>query len=393
MQKEKIALVVLVVIIVVALSVFLIAMYYPEIFENLFEDKTIERGDLVDVHYIARYSSNNTIFASSYRYPENRTGGVPLNVFVTTDSTAEPPEKYSQYSNRIGTDYVEGFIEGLIGLKEGQTVTIGPIPPAKAYGVNKVDIGSIFTTKNISIGLPMRVEITHFSKEKMDLRWVELETLKNFTTPQIIITDFDQLARYNQVGALVVPPPCYIWKNASNIVNVTDSTVTIKTTPTANSSLVSELTPLYNQTGLTTNNPIFYILPGDTTITWDEHTATLTSNPMIGKSYHYIQNFYGSEYIYNFTVVNISTDKINFSMTLKGEGVNESQISYTEVLKVYSFNLSFTLPREYKNISGFFIDMLYANEIEQAGYSMHEFADITPLFEVKIVKVYKPTSS
>ncbi|MEM0467271.1 MAG: FKBP-type peptidyl-prolyl cis-trans isomerase [Candidatus Thermoplasmatota archaeon] len=393
MQKEKIALITLVIIIVAALSVFLAAMYYPDIFENLFVDKTIKEGDLCDVHYIARFASNNTLFDSSYFHPENKTGGSPLNIFVTTDLSAKPPEQYKKYSNQIGDTYVAGFIEGLIGLREGQTATIGPIPPEKAFGTNKVGVGSIFTTQNISIGLPMNVEVTSYSKDSMNLRWVELEALKNFTAPQLIITDFDQLAVYNQVGALFVPPPCHLWKNASNIVDSTDSTVTIKTTPTADLSFITEITPLYDQQGLTTNNPVFYVLPKDTTVTWDESTITLTSNTTIGKSYYYTQQFYGSEYIYNFTVVNISTDKINFSMTIKGEGANESQVTYTEVAKVYSFNLSFTIPREFKNISNFFVEMLYASEIEKAGYSLHEFAGETIIFEVKIVKVYKPGSS
>ncbi len=66
MQKEKIALIALVIIVVAALSVFLIAVN-TNIFENLFKEKLIlSEGDCADVNYIGRYTSNNTIFDTSY---------------------------------------------------------------------------------------------------------------------------------------------------------------------------------------------------------------------------------------------------------------------------------------------------------------------------------------
>ena len=68
MQKEKIALIALVVIVVAALSVFLIAVN-TNIFENLFKEKlTISEGDCADVNYTGRYTSNNTIFDKSYQF-------------------------------------------------------------------------------------------------------------------------------------------------------------------------------------------------------------------------------------------------------------------------------------------------------------------------------------
>ncbi len=66
MQKEKIALIALVIIVIGALSVFLIAVN-TDIFENLFKEKlTIAEDDCADVNYIGRFASNNTVFDSSY---------------------------------------------------------------------------------------------------------------------------------------------------------------------------------------------------------------------------------------------------------------------------------------------------------------------------------------
>ncbi|RLF28389.1 MAG: hypothetical protein DRN05_04270, partial [Thermoplasmata archaeon] len=134
--KRNVAVILLAVIVAGAVAAVTIARnsdILPEIIKNIFMEKnTIEIGDCVDVHYIGRYASNNTIFASSYDDPENKTGGSPLKIFVSTDPDASPPDKYSDYSNRIDQNFVEGFIDGLIGLKEGDTKTIGPIPPEKA---------------------------------------------------------------------------------------------------------------------------------------------------------------------------------------------------------------------------------------------------------------------
>ena len=92
MQKEKIALIALVIIVVAALSVFLIAVN-TNIFENLFKEKVIlSEGDCADVNYTGRYVSNNTIFDSSYNYPENKSGGTPLKVFISSDTNTTSPK-------------------------------------------------------------------------------------------------------------------------------------------------------------------------------------------------------------------------------------------------------------------------------------------------------------
>jgi hypothetical protein len=136
MQKEKIALIALVIIVVAALSVFLIAVN-TDIFETLFEgQKTIESGDYADVHYIGKYASNDSIFESSYAFPENKTGGTPTKIFATLNITAVPGENYTAYSNMIDDQFIEGFIENLIGMKQGQTKTTASIPAEKAYGVS-----------------------------------------------------------------------------------------------------------------------------------------------------------------------------------------------------------------------------------------------------------------
>ena len=71
MQSEKLAIIALVIIIAGALSTYLVSSNSEYIFENLFgkpeketSNNTIEFGDNVDLHYIGRYASNDTIFDS-----------------------------------------------------------------------------------------------------------------------------------------------------------------------------------------------------------------------------------------------------------------------------------------------------------------------------------------
>ena len=134
MKKEKLAAIGLEIIIVVAVSAYFFSdeEFRNQILENLFGEEpvkeTIELGDCADVHYIGRYASNNTIFDASYSDIENKTGGTTMQMFISTDPNETPSKE--GYSGII-----EGLAEGLVGLKEGDTTTIGPIPPEKAYGI------------------------------------------------------------------------------------------------------------------------------------------------------------------------------------------------------------------------------------------------------------------
>lgn len=143
MENEKIALIALIVIIAAALTAFLVSANMEDIFGNLFDepeepaDSTIQIGDCVDVNYIGRFADNGTVFDTAYEdvaldegiYNEARTYE-PLQIFVDPNRNLTPPEGYSNYSATM----IQGFIEGLIGMEEGETKTV-TIPPEKGYGI------------------------------------------------------------------------------------------------------------------------------------------------------------------------------------------------------------------------------------------------------------------
>jgi FKBP-type peptidyl-prolyl cis-trans isomerase 2 len=368
MQKEKIALIALVIIVIAALSTFLIAVN-TNIFENLFKEKiTITEGDCADVNYIGRYTSNNTIFDSSYKFPDNKSGGTPLKVFVSFNSSATSPK--AGYSAGM----IKGFMEGIIGMEEGKTKTIGPIPPADGYGANKLKVGDEFhskalTASNLNYQLNQTLELVNWSSGNITLKWMNVEGLGNFTMPEgIIVPDLSQitLSPYDYL------PPYYIWQNSSHVTNITNDTVTILTTPTKAQNITNEI--MFISTG----DKIGFIFPNATTAVWNETTITVESSPIAGVVY--LMNYSGS--ILNITVDNISQTHINVTVEYQG------QTQSLEINKSITFNRTYNMRRFYV-LSMEYASYIIGQDVENAGYSLNPLAGEYLTFEVTVEKIYK----
>jgi FKBP-type peptidyl-prolyl cis-trans isomerase 2 len=372
MQKEKIALIALVIIVIAALSVFLIAVN-TNIFENLFKEKlTIQEGDCADVNYIGRYASNNTVFDSSYEDVENKTGGTPLNVFVSFDKNATSPK--TGYS----ADLIQGFMEGLIGMNEGQTKTIGPIPPEKAYGVNKFTVGSIFTTQYLAFGINLTVEVTKYTSDNLSVKWIDIDDSGPFTMPQFYINNLSSL---NETEMVVYPPPYNIWENSTEIINITDTNVTVRTTPTKSTNLSEIVKDVqYGQKQM-------LIFPNATTATWNDTSITVESSPLVGHNYTFETPYYTGTINVTITVNNITGDMINVTVT--NDQTPEPQ--YLDVYRVLTFNRTYVLPRYYNNIPAMYISYIYGDDIQRAGYSLSPLAGESLIFEVTVETIYKTT--
>lgn len=370
MKNEKIALVALVIVVMSALCVFLIAVN-TTFFEDIFTEKlTIEEGDCADVNYIGRYPGNNSIFDSSYTYIENKTGGIPLKIFVTTNTSLQSPK--GGYSSGM----IKGFMMGIIGMKEGQTKTIGPIAPKDAYGEKKFTIGSLFNSSYLAFGMNQDVIVTNYTATNLSVKWINVENLSNFTMPQVIIKN---LQSTNETEMVIYPPPCYIWENATRIINISDSSVIVKTNPTKSTNLSTQITNVRN------GEQEMLIFPDATTASWTNDTITIICSPTIGKNYTTTQEFSGTTYNVVITVINITADKINVSV------VNDQDPTptYSEYYKTFTFNRTFILPRYYNNIPTMYISYVYLADIEYQGYSINPLAGESLLFEVTVEKVYK----
>ena len=123
-KKNGIALLVLVIIIITALVV---ALFLP----SLLQVKIIEIGDCAEVEYIGTFTSNGTLFTTTYSNTIHKTGGTPRNLFIN-------PNKNLAIPSECGVTYVPAYmppeaIRALVGMKEGETKNI-TLSPADAYG-------------------------------------------------------------------------------------------------------------------------------------------------------------------------------------------------------------------------------------------------------------------
>ncbi len=375
-DKTGLAILALTVIIVAALVAFI--LINSTIF-NQPAANVIQEGDCVDLNYIGRYASNNTVFDSSYQYWENKSGGTPQNVFVSLNKSKLPPVGYENYSSGI----IDGLMDGLIGLKEGQTTTIGPIPPEKAYGSPKLKSGDVFTTHTITASnykreINQTVQVVNFTDDELALKWINPDAFvgRKFTMPEGILMEDLANAYYTIYDPL---PPYYIWENSSEVTNITNITVLIKTTPTTPKNITKDVTfySVGTQTG--------FIFPDATTAIWNDTTITITSSPI--KEANYTMNYSGMEF--NIIVGNSTTDYINVTVEAQGQEM-PLQVNRTITFnRIYEMRRLYSIPTPFLSYIPF--DQL-AQEIEQAGYKIHKLSGETLLFEVTIEKVYKTST-
>lgn len=375
MQNEKLVAILLVIVVVGSISVFLTVTYGTDILNNLSGKKTGEKvialGDCVVVNYIGRYASNNTIFDSSYNDTTTKTGGTPLNIFVSLNQSESLPAGYDSYSS----SYIKGLIEGLVGLKEGQTSVIN-ISAENAYGAKKLKVGDTFSTKsftasNFNYSLNQTVEVINLTNENITLKWLNVQDFGNFTMPEVILTEnFEQA--YNTGTLYDYLPPYYIWENSSTIINVTDTNVLIKTTPTKTQNLTKQVTPIAMA------DELGFIFPNATTAEWNETKIIINSSPLPGAKY--ALDYMGT--LLNITVGNVTETHVNVSIEFQGNS------QPYELNRTIEFNRTYSMRRLY-TIPSTFLPYTVGNDIQKAGYGLNKLAGERLLFEVTIVKVYK----
>ncbi|MBN2066637.1 MAG: FKBP-type peptidyl-prolyl cis-trans isomerase [Candidatus Thermoplasmatota archaeon] len=362
MQNEKLAIIGLVVIVVGAFSIYLGVMYGEDILANLSgEGETIALGDCADVHYVGTYASNGTVFDFSYDDAEAKTGGMPLNVFVSLNSSASPPEGYEDYVTGI-----EGFIEGLVGLKKGETATIGPIPPEKAYGLYPEVGDTLYVTDPSTGAVLLNIEFVAI-EENVSIPEEYVEMLGNGTTTLFTIKDLSSV-----VGDYYNIYPS--WINATIITKTNETKMWIYTTPSQD-----------KQTNFTWIDPIMGIeyWENASSITgMNNSTIVVTHTPAINDTF-VIQDW--SDMV-TYTVVSMNDTAINVSYD-DGAG----NITYDVIDRIVtierneSFDIAYEFPQDLMEY------LIYQAQQYNPDITMsvHPLAGKSLTFEVKIVDVYK----
>ncbi len=384
MKSEKIALIALVIIIAGALSAYLISSNYDYIYENLFgkpevkpSDDMIEYGDYVDLQYIGRYSSNNTIFDSSYNDTVNKTGGSPLQVFVTLNS--------SEISNKSGyVNVIEGFAEGLIGLKEGESKIIGPIPPEKAYGV-KPKIGDI-------------LDLTDLTGATYNVTYKIVDIKENREMPEDFAaylgygntTLYELKEDWHYIGETLDFPTIEIknanisitsWENYSIVTKINDTKIWTYTTPTTD---IGEYFT-WKYIDYIADSELFgseISLPEKTSVItkMNETNIVISHEPELNSI---INVSFQGYYFMDFVIQNISESKINASYT--DPASNDTQfIEFDKEISIPRNNsqlITFEMPEEY-------LEMIL-QYLGESNFSLDKLAGESLTFEVEILKIYK----
>lgn len=370
MKTEKLAVIALVIIIAGVLSTYLLITYGDEILDNLTgSTETIEIGDCVDVHYTGSFE-NGTVFDTSYADIANQSGIYdetrpyePLNIFVSLNATELPPEGYETYFSGM----IEGFMEGLIGLKEGETATIGPILPEKAYGVYP-KIGDEINIVDPSTGEELTISFVNIQENApMPEDYVEMLGTGNTT---LFLLKYDIYS----IGDEIVLYPS--WENATVITKLNETLMWYYITPPEDQR--ENFTWIDSETG------IYYWENASSVTSMNNSTIVVTHTPEINATMDVQIDLYST---ITYTVVNVTDTKINVSYD-DGAG----NISYYEFDRTVTIernetqNITMAYPLEGLDQMLQLIKMYYDPELT---LSVHPLAGESLLFEVKIVNVYK----
>lgn len=370
MQTEKLAVAGLVIIIVIALSAYIITN--EDIIGNLFEDKepkpnegVIELGDCVDIHYVGKLSDGE-VFDSSYNDSENKTGGTPAKFFMSYDEFENPSDDYSQYMHGI-----EGFVEQLIGMSEGESAIFDPIPPEKAYGAIP-KIGDIIQISNESLENDIKLEFIDI-QENVSLP--EEYAGFGFADPTTLYVVKDQTHFVGEKMTFHLA-----WENASVVTKMNDTTIWTYTTPPEDKTTDFTWISIDPTTGQT----ITYWENKSSAEVNDTHIV-ITHSPEIGENISLAVEYYQITY----TVVNLTEDKINLSYDDDEDG----NLSYYEIDRTITIvrnetqDIVFYFPPEFLD---YLINYIFNPLDPTINYSLdHPLSGKELYFEVEIVKIYK----
>ena len=383
MQKEKIALIALVIIIIAAVTTFVVAVNTP-FFENLFQgEKIIAIGDYADVNYIGHYASNGSIFGSSYTFPSNKTGATPLKMFVTFNASATPSDNFSAYTNTINSEYVQGFIENLVGVKQGQTKTTAVIPPQDAYGVSP-GVGDV-------------INLTILAQKDYRIRIIKIE--KNVPMPAMFQSYFGSgntdmytiREESHYIGEVIdtyynenFEP---LWTNATVVTKINDTLLWKYTTPDpahlTNLTWVDSSSDSNPDTAFTT----IYSTNASSITSINNSTFVVTHNVKINDTIKYYNYSYQSGL--SFTVTNVTSQTISASYnSTSGNQTTTFTRVFPRTIVVQrntTQNITQPYPKEY---IAYALSLLRQYD-HSVTFSLSPLADQSVYFEITVVKVYK----
>jgi FKBP-type peptidyl-prolyl cis-trans isomerase 2 len=383
MQKEKIALVMLVIVIIAALSVFVVAVntnYLDTLFQG---EKIITYGDYADVNYIGHYASNGTIFGSSYKYPGNKSGATALKIFVTLNESASPGANFSAYTSTINDEYVKGFIENLKDMKQGQTKTTSVIPPENAYGVSP-KAGDVINL-TILAGKDYRISIVSVERNvTMPAMFVQYFGSSN-TDMYTIREESHHIGEYIDTYYDASFNP--LWNNATVVTRLNATQLWKYTTPDPN--LLTNLTWVDTSTDSNPDTAFTTIYPtnGSSITSLNNSTFVVTHNVKIHDTVRYYNTTYQSGA--DFIISDITAQNITAYYNTSSDNQTTKIIRVFPRTIAYPRNTTQNITQPYpKEYIAYALSILRTYD-HRVTLSLGPLADQTVYFDITVVKVYK----
>lgn len=415
MQTERIAVIGFAIIIIAALSFFILSQENPEtgrtyledIAENLFGTSTpltIEEGDCADVHYIAKYEANDTTFMSSYEDSEKMTGGYPLNVYVTENKSLSAPTNYSGYYSGIPSiildqnsqylSYIytplgvkKGFIEELVGLKEGETITTDVIQAKNAFGVSP-KVGDLLQSNLPDYGIDINLSIFEIKYDQPVPVEYESYIDTNKTDIYVLRDESYYVGKVLDYVNNTVAYPC--WTNSSVVDEVEDTYIITMLNPSTDVgenftwSAYMVVNPSYGMIMNTEypDNVSRIVLLNDSTIIV-KHTPQKGDQIKVDTLY---QSVPYQSMVY--TVQNVTETMINTTYSTDGTLQNTSNYEFnrtTTINRAYTQNITQLLPGALIEGQLFFLRAFDEDFI----YGLSDYADQNIYFELNVEKIYK----
>ena len=276
-------------------------------------------------------------------------------------------------------------MDGLIGLKEGETATIGPIPPEEAYGLSP-EIGTEIVNNLFTLGqLNQTMELTSYG-ENISFIWTDPGEVGDLVTPPIGFLDLSKNI-YQDPDVYQFFTPVDFLENSTEIINISEEFVVYKVQEVNASEFITE--PKFIQWGMESNQSAF-LFPNVTVVSWTNDTINIVNTPAEGTNYTIVQNSNGVEFTARISVNSVQNGTINITMEL----LDTEYAGQTQVFEFPSeleFNRTFSYPRQYE-VLGVYL-MAFEPLFEEIGYSLHDLAGESLVFEVTIQEVFKESDT
>lgn len=378
MDKGKLTVIGIIVVIVMLVSA-LIILENPDIFEGL-SGKAIEMGDCADVHYIGKYENGN-VFGYSYDTLEDKAGENYLQVFVSLNSSALPPDGYDSYSNFIMDQYyVEDFIDGLVGLKAGDKEIIGPIPIDESLGV-RPQVGDEL---NLTALVGQQYNYTIFGiEEDVEMPSDYAAYFGNITTTMYVLRE-----GFHYIGEIIDTAHTY-WTNSTVVTKINDTLVWTYTTPDV--AIGENFT--WNKEAVDVDfGTVQYIYPTNTSVVTsiNDSTIVVEHNPAVNSTIAFnVYSMYGGYTPYiTYTVENVTDEVINASYidTVTNTTLYQDFDRIEIIQRNETMNITQeAIPAEF--LEGYFFPYI-KSYYPDFNLSCSPFTEVTYI-EVEVLEVYK----